>query len=173
MRAAERESRSARWAAGQDSQDSWGRSVFYSSRTNRTQLWGGRVHAHAHRWAPAQTAAERRQWPHLWARTVAEGRPGRVEGCQAVRVFLPPLSGVVQRAMPNRDPRLQCRVHCSYPVGQKSARHLASFHPTRPTFCDRALAQRRLQARERALARRSAPICYTVVAKLGGGILEA
>jgi len=24
---------------------------------------------------------------------------------------------------------------------------LASFHPTRPTFCDRALAQRRLQAR--------------------------
>ena len=47
------------------------------------------------------------------------------------------------------------------------------FHPTRPTFCDRALAQRRLQARERALARRSAPICYSSSSKLGGGILEA
>ena len=98
MRAAERESRSARWAAGQDSQDSWGRSVFYSSRTNRTQLWGGRVHAHAHRWAPAQTAAERRQWPHLWARTAAKGVVVPKEGCQAVRVFFRYLCGAARRA---------------------------------------------------------------------------
>ena len=98
MRAAERESRSARWAAGQDNRDSWGRSVFYSSRTNRTQLWGGRVHAHAHRWAPAQTAAERRQWPHLWARTAAKGVVVPKEGCQAVRVFFRYLCGAARRA---------------------------------------------------------------------------
>jgi hypothetical protein len=32
-------------------------------------------------------------------------------------------------------------VHCSYPVVQTSACRLTSFHPTRQTFCDRALAQ--------------------------------
>ena len=74
--------------------------------------------------------------------------------------------------LPNRDQRLPHQVHCSYPVGQNSARRLTSSHPIQETFCDRALAQRRLQARAHALARRSAPVCYNLSSKHGGGILE-
>ena len=74
--------------------------------------------------------------------------------------------------LPNRDQRLPHQVHCSYPVGQNSARRLTSSHPIQETFCDRALAQRRLQARAQARARRSAPVCYNLSSKHGGGILE-
>ena len=62
--------------------------------------------------------------------------------------------------LPNRDQRLPHQVHCSYPVGQNSARRLTSSHPIQETFCDRALAQRRLLARAQALARRMLRFCY-------------
>ena len=80
------------------------------------------------------------------------GSGGRVPG-GACSFALSIWSG--SAGLPNRDPRLQHRAHCSYPVAQNSARHLASFHPIQETFCDRARPQRRLQGRagERTRAR--------------------
>ena len=74
--------------------------------------------------------------------------------------------------MPNRDPRLQCCVHCSYPVGQKSR---ATWHPSTRSRRPSATASWprggswREHKRWRVGVLRSAT---KLVGNRGGGILE-
>ena len=71
------------------------RSTTSSVRRRVVEFW---VAAHANRWVLATAATGRRQRPHLWVQTVAEGVVVPKEGCQAMRVFFRSLSGVARLA---------------------------------------------------------------------------
>ena len=63
--------------------------------TSGRRVLGGRPR---HGWVLATAATGRRQRPHLWVQTVAEGVVPPKEGCQAVRVLFRFLFGVARPA---------------------------------------------------------------------------
>ena len=63
--------------------------------TSGRRVLGGRPR---HGWVLATAATGRRQRPHLWVQTVAEGVVPPKEGCQAVRVVFRSLFGVARPA---------------------------------------------------------------------------
>ena len=140
--------------------------------SGRRVIW---VDAHANAGVLETAATGRRQRLHLWARTIAEGHVGWSEGCQTARGFeccTRYLEWLGVPAKPDATFAIY-QARCSYQVGQNSARRLTSFHPTRPTFRDRALhGPEEAPGESTALARAQrvrTPICYSGQTTPGGG----
>ena len=140
--------------------------------SGRRVIW---VDAHANAGVLETAATGRRQRLRLWARTIAEGHVGWSEGCQTARGFeccTRYLEWLGVPAKPDATFAIY-QARCSYQVGQYSARRLTSFHPTRPTFRDRALhGPEEAPGESTALAdtRRThgTPICYSRQHMRGG-----